>query len=302
MIDRVLDLLEQVIASYRPERLAALQSARSAFSPSAPDPHIIARFTTEMVRFEETIHQALHKTSALLDAHVRWHDDLTATLVHDLRSPLQSLILALQMVTTDYQSDSAMTQHLLQVAARNANNLRELIQLILETNQLTAGQLKIAWGSVGAEALVSDACAPLQLLLEANQLSLSTEIEARITTLWCDEQLLRRVLQNLVSNAIKFTPPGGQIGIRVSLDPTGSRIEIAVRDTGAGIAPAALVKVFDRYYQADTEARKGNGLGLYFCRLAAEAHGGTIRAASQVGLGTTISVSLPLRPPLTALL
>jgi signal transduction histidine kinase len=301
-IERVLDLLEQVVADYRPERLAGLQQARRDYPLATPDAQIIAKFTLEMVRFEEHIHQALRTTTTALDQQLRWHDDLTATLVHDMRSQLQGISLAIQMLQSGMGEDEETHAHLLQVAARNTSQLQDLMQLILDASQLTAGQLKVTWQLLEPHALLRDASAPLGLALEQGRLELRTEVDPSVVNLWGDEQLLRRVLQNLISNAAKFTPPGGQITVRVNPAPSGDAIEVHVRDTGAGIAPSAIGKIFDRYYQADMQARKGNGLGLYFCRMAVEAHGGSIRAASQVGVGTTITFTLSSRPPLSALM
>ena len=145
-------------------------------------------------------------------------------------------------------------------------------------------------------ALVAEALEPLQVLLDSLQQRVNVTIDERVRVLWGDTNLLCRVLQNLIGNANKFTPPGGRIDIGVTLDPKGSLIELRVRDTGSGIAPAALPYIFDRYYQAKEGDRRGSGLGLYFCRLALEAHNGSIRAASQLGGGTTITALLPTRP------
>jgi signal transduction histidine kinase len=112
--------------------------------------------------------------------------------------------------------------------------------------------------------------------------------------LFCDGDLIVRVLQNLLSNAIRFTPSGGRIRLDAALVKPGWA-QFRVRDTGVGIASEALPYIFERYYRGNIHDRRSNGIGLYFCRLAVEAHGGTIRADSQVGVGTTITLIVPLR-------
>jgi signal transduction histidine kinase len=118
-----------------------------------------------------------------------------------------------------------------------------------------------------------------------------------VKIVWGDKTLLGRVVQNLVGNASKFSPRGGKINVSITLAPNGKDLELRVRDTGAGMSAAALPYIFDRYYQARDGDRRGAGLGLYFCRLTSEAHQGSIRAASQIGSGTTITLVLPLFMP-----
>lgn len=130
------------------------------------------------------------------------------------------------------------------------------------------------------------------------QIVLRRRIDPELGVLWGDPLLLRRVIQNLVANALKFTPGGGEILVSAGFSARRDMIELRVRDSGSGMAPQVLQQVFERHYQADEHDRRGSGLGLYFCRLVAETHGGAIRADSQLGSGTSITFSLPLRPKL----
>lgn len=298
MLNRVLDLLEKVVAQYRPERLAALQQARQKYPPGAPDPDVVTLFTSEMIRFEEQLHHALQRTTVALNEQLRWRDDLTATLVHDMRSPLQGLAMAIDMLGLVDQFDKATLAEMLAAAKRSTRNLRDLVQLILDTNQLAVGQLLVSWQPIQPASVIHDALEPLQAELAANGQDVHIQVDPRVKVIWADASLLTRMLQNLVGNAIKFTPSNQRIDVGVAPDPKGSFIEIRVRDTGAGISPSSLPYIFDQFYQAKDGDRRGTGLGLYFCRLSAEAHGGTIRAASQVGAGTTITFTLPATPPI----
>ena len=296
IINRVLDLLERVVDNYRPERLATLQQARRQYPLNAPDPDVVTLFTSEMIRFEEQLHHSLQQTTAALNEQLRWRDDLTATLVHDMRSPLQGLAMVIDMLALSEQFDRATLDEMLAVAKRSTHNLRDLVQVILDTNQLAAGQLQVAWQPLQPAAIIRAALEPLQIELMANKQDIHIQIDERVKLLWADPGLFTRILQNLVGNAIKFTPSNQRIDIGVAPDPKSSFVEIRVRDTGTGINPSALPYIFDRFYQAKEGDRRGVGLGLYFCRLAAEAHGGTIRAASQTGTGTTITFTLPTTP------
>ncbi|MBC8078399.1 MAG: ATP-binding protein [Chloroflexales bacterium] len=156
----------------------------------------------------------------------------------------------------------------------------------------------MGWAPKQPATFLHEVLEPLRPLLARNEHELVTQCDEALAVLWGDHGLLTRLLQNLVGNAIKFTPRGGQIVVGINRAPAGNTIELRVRDSGPGIAAAALPYIFDRYYQAPADDRRdGNGLGLYFCRLVSEAHGGQIRAASQLGGGTTVTVVLPVRPP-----
>ena len=298
IIKQVTDLLEKVVAKYRPDRLEALQKARAAYPPQAPDPAIMTQFTSEIIRFEETLNQKLHRTTAMLTDQLHWREDLTATLVHDMHTPLQGVALALDMLRHEEEFNQATSQHLLSMAKRGTDNLLELVQLILDTNKLAVGKMNIIWKPLQPNTFMTETTEVLQPLLSDRNIQLQTHIDPSISILWGDEGLIGRVIQNLISNAIKYTNRNGQIDIKIELPSTADMLHICVQDTGRGIDSVALPHIFDRYYRASSDSEVGNGLGLYFCRLVAEAHGGSIRATSQIGIGTTITFALPIKPPL----
>lgn len=299
VIEHVLDLLEQVIGAYRPERLAALQQARQQYPPLAPDPALVTRLTSEMIRFEEELHQRLVATTAALNNQLRWRDDLLAVLVHDLRTPLQGIVTALQLLDTAVDGDAA---ELRRIAARSASQLEAEIQLVLDTSKIEAGEMRLQWQMLQPENFLNVTLTPLQASAQSYRVKLVTEVDQAVNAFWGDNGLLQRTVQNLVSNALKFTPQNGKIEVRLRPAPQEGLLELRVRDTGIGISVDKLRHIFDRYYQGSDGDQRGNGLGLYFCRLAVEAHGGNIRAESQLGAGTAVTIVLPMRPPTAVLL
>lgn len=295
IINRALDQLEQAVTRYRPERLDLLTETRRAIPLQAPDATLITIFTQDLIRFEEEIHQRLAAAAALREQQMLWREQLIESLVHDLRAPLQGLTQTIDFLRTTEGLEPAISSEMLQLASLSADTMADLVQLLLDTSRLESGQMSTNKAPVAPHDLVNGALALLGPLLGLAQLTIEQAIDPKLKFVLCDRMLLTRVVQNLVGNAIKYTPAGGTIRLDLGLAPSGKQVEIRVSDNGFGIPVAALPHIFDRYYQASRGERQGSGIGLYFCKLAVEAHQGTVRADSLPGKGTTITVSLPVR-------
>ncbi|NJP05287.1 MAG: hypothetical protein HC837_06495 [Chloroflexaceae bacterium] len=295
LVKQVLDLLEQVVTHYRPEKLATLQANRDRFPLQPPDAHIVTRFTSEMIRFQEELNRSIQATTDALVAQMRWREELTETLVHDLRTPLSGLMMTLQMLGDEQIISATESKDMLDIALGSAETIENLIQLILDTNSLEAGTFPMHWEAISPNNLVSEGTRPLTMLFQHHGVQWQQDIHPSIDHIWGDRSLLTRVIQNLVGNAIKFTPPDGQISVDVRPRLTNEQVEVCIRDTGVGINPTALPHIFERRYRAQPSDRRGTGIGLFFCRLAVEAHGGNIRADSRPGVGTSITFTLPTR-------
>jgi signal transduction histidine kinase len=158
------------------------------------------------------------------------------------------------------------------------------------------GRSPLAVEDCDLRELVSEAAETAQILAEANSISVETQMPAGAVMLRVDRNRIRQLLLNLVTNAVKFTQSGGEVG--VGLADLGGSVQIVVRDTGIGIAAGDLPHIFDRFWRADPartrdSERSGAGLGLAITKWIAEAHGGTISAQSRPGKGTTFTVLLP---------
>ena len=296
IINQVLDLLEQVVEQYRPERLAALRDARLRLPPVPPDPDLITRFTVELIRFEEQLHRQLQAATDTLASQLQWRNDMLALLSHDMRTPLQSISTSVDLLQHEDLLAPGERGEMLALIRRGVRQLSDLTQLVLDVHALEAGRLAVQWHALPPQTLIEDALDPLSVLVSRAQITLVRRLDPELSVLWGDPLLLRRAVQNLVANALKFTPSGGEVLVSASFSARRDTIELRVRDSGSGMAPNVLQQVFERHYQADQHDRRGSGLGLYFCRLVAEAHSGTIRADSQLGTGTSITLTLPLRP------
>jgi PAS domain S-box-containing protein len=218
-------------------------------------------------------------------------DDLTHALVHDLRNPLAGIKGSLEVLADD--AASALQHEMLQIARANAQRMLGLIDSILDVSRLESGQLPLERERVHVAALIAEALQLQRPLAVEKQLRLESDVPPDAPLLLVDARLVVRVLHNLVDNAIKFTPKGGAIHIRARLGSSPEQLAVSVSDTGPGIASSLRPRVFQKFV-AGRGAGHGSGLGLAFCRLAVEAHGGRIWAEGDEASGTTITFTLPV--------
>jgi signal transduction histidine kinase/ActR/RegA family two-component response regulator len=224
----------------------------------------------------------------------RVKDEFLATLSHELRTPLNAILGYTRMlrrgaVAPDRQGNA------LQVVERNAVALNQIVEDVLDVSRIVSGKIRLNVQPVALLPVVQDALATIAPAADAKGVRIDTAIDPAAGPVSGDPDRLHQVMWNLLSNAVKFTPLGG--AVQVSVARSGTHVEIAVRDTGIGIAPEFLPHVFERFRQADsrfTRAHNGLGLGLAITRHLVELHGGAITAASDGdGAGATFCVRLP---------
>jgi PAS domain S-box-containing protein len=223
-------------------------------------------------------------------------DDLTHMIVHDLRTPLTSLTCGLQTVEVLGELNDDQREFL-NMAIQGGETLLGMINDLLDTSKMEDGSMKLDYSNPAAEFLVERAVGQVAQLAREKGLTLHTEIAPDLPILWADEEKLRRTLVNLLGNAIKFTPAGGTITIAVQRSAQEPAIRFSVTDTGEGIPREAFERIFEKFGQVETRkaGRKlSTGLGLTFCKMTAEAHGGRIWVESELGKGSTFSFTLPL--------
>lgn len=224
-------------------------------------------------------------------------DDLTHTMVHDLRNPLTAIMTSLNLLSTRFSSNLLPEQdRLVGIANRSAQQLLKLVNAILDTTRLESGQMPLKWQPVAIAELVEEVLQSQLALAEAKGMRLEKQLPAALPYISADNDLLGRILQNLVGNAIKFTPPGGSVHVGANQPDLGDgpgHLTLFVRDTGPGI-PLELQNHLFQKFVTGGQAGHGSGLGLAFCRLAAEAHGGRVWLESEPGNGSTFYISLPL--------
>ncbi len=228
----------------------------------------------------------------------RAKEDFFALVSHELRTPLTAILGYVELVLSDDtpQLPPEHERHL-EVVERNARRLVRLVGDLLFAAQVEGAPLLIEPGAVDLVQLVRDAVDLARPRADEAGVALGLEVTS-LDPCVGDRDRLAQVLDNLVSNALKFTPPGGRVSVRLTTDDGRARIEVA--DTGVGIRAEDLPRLFDRFYRAGNVAERsvpGLGLGLMIVRAIAEAHGGAVMVRSEVGRGTTFTVLLPLRAP-----
>lgn len=224
----------------------------------------------------------------------RLRDEMTHMLIHDLRSPLVSIKGSLDMIA---DGEREYLEDLVDLGRRGVDRMLNMVNQLLDINRLESQRLPIHPQACDVNALASDVVGRLAYLATAAQIHLQVDLPYDLPPLWVDPDLMTRVLYNLVDNAIKFTPDGGTVRLWARRDPKDPEkfLWVAVSDTGPGIPPEAQERLFKKFQQVLIQGRrKGTGLGLPFCKLAVEAHGGDIWVDSPKGGGTTFVCRLPI--------
>jgi signal transduction histidine kinase len=220
-------------------------------------------------------------------------DEFVALISHELRTPLTSIIGYLELALDDTNLTEQQRGYL-DVVDHNADRLLRLVDDLLFVAQFEAGQLAVCPTELDLAAIARQAVAEAQPRAAANSIALTCDADAAVP-LEADKGRMFRILHNLVSNAIKFTPAGGDV--RVSVSHADGVVWLEVADTGIGIAADDQERLFERFYRPSAVAEQhfpGTGLGLYIARAIVEAHGGSITVRSEPGEGTSFSVELPV--------
>jgi two-component system sensor histidine kinase/response regulator len=238
---------------------------------------------------EAALFEQLQNNYERLQELERQRDDMRNMIVHDLRTPLTALIVGIEMLETD-GTLSGTQQEITAIAAGGGRILLGMINDLLDVEKLESGSAQLQYDEVTAASLVAEAVAQVAFLAEESRTILVTEVSGDLLPFSGDEKKLSRTLVNLIGNAIKFTGAGTVTVSARQDDP--KTIRFAVRDTGQGIPAESFGRIFEKFGQLDSR-RVGTGLGLAFCKLAVEAHGGRITVQSTPGVGSTFSFTIP---------
>jgi signal transduction histidine kinase len=223
----------------------------------------------------------------------RLRESLTHMIVHDLRSPVGTVSNCLQLLPKLVrETETEQAQQLIEIASRATQRLLNMVDSILDIGRLEAGQELTDRRPLSVKSLVRSATDQMALYAQRKRMLLNVDLPDRLPLVLADGGMIERVLVNLITNAIKFTPANGEVNVSVKVEP--EFLHISVRDNGPGIAPEHQRRIFDKFARVrDQDGIGGIGLGLAFCRLAIEAHGGQIWVESSPGSGSIFTFTLP---------
>lgn len=246
----------------------------------------------ELDQLSQTINSFLDRIAAYL----RQSREFTANAAHELRSPLTALQSSLEIALNTDRSVEEYKE-VLAVLLEECGQMRVLVNQLLLLAEGDAGRLRLHSQPLRLDEIVANSLEMFQVVAEAAEVGLTAR-RLEPVVIHGDGNRLWQVVNNLLDNAIKFTPAGGRVFLDFHLDQERQTCVLEVSDTGAGIAPQDLPHIFDRFYQGDKGRQRENpsrglGLGLSICQAVVAAHGGTIEAASTLGQGTTFTIRLP---------
>jgi two-component system phosphate regulon sensor histidine kinase PhoR len=240
---------------------------------------------------------ASHDVTELMEA-IETKDRFVGTVSHELRTPLTSIMGYLELIADDDATGdnplSEETRGYVAVARRNAEQLLSLVSDLLTTAQIDSGALRLTTDATTLSSLVADAVEAARPRFAEAQITLTSTVVPTVVQ-DVDRRRMAQVVENLLSNALKYTPAGGTVTVTTST-VLGSSV-LTVTDTGIGMSRADLGKMFTKFFRAESARRagiQGFGLGLVICRAIVEAHGGKLRIDSTLGRGTKVSAVLPV--------
>ncbi|MGH9549931.1 MAG: sensor histidine kinase, partial [Terriglobales bacterium] len=229
--------------------------------------------------------RVFHKMAGSLEEAARMKEELVAMLTHDLRSPLTAIKGSLEMLQVESDHQNERMQRLVNLAERNSVRMMSLIDDLLDIQKIKSGMMQIGMEQVCLAEIFEEVIGSVSDWIIEHDIHLNVQDTDLFVT--GDHGKLTRVVFNLVSNAIKFSPSGGTIAL--SAKKSGDQIEVTVSDEGPGIPQDMLQAVFERFQQVDnndTRAKGGSGLGLAVCQAIITLHGGAIWVTSEIGKGS----------------
>lgn len=264
--------------------------------------YITKPFQVEEVEARVAVHLQLRRQQRELETMLArqrelegMRDSMVHMIVHDLRAPLTAVFNYLDLVREQEAGFiSVESVQNLDLAMKASRWMVQMVNVLLDASKIESGQMHLRLLECDVGDLIGDAIDAIRSLAdEKNIIFRPTHLRGVV-----DRDTIARVVQNLVSNAVKLTPPGGDV--KVTLRAQGQRLRIEVCDHGPGIAAQHHPKIFEKFGQLDTNVRQNvpsSGLGLYFCKLAVEAHGGRIGVDSELGKGSVFWFELPIAGP-----
>jgi len=224
-----------------------------------------------------------------------------ATIGHELRTPLNAVVGFSEMMASGIGGELSSThKEYAGLIQQSGRHLLDVVGMLLDMSRIEAGKFEIEPSRFQPDEIIPACLAMIETTAQNKKVALATEIEPNLPEIMADERACRQILLNLLSNAVKFSHADGAVTLTVKRQ--GQSISFSVRDNGIGMAPMALERIGEPFFQAQdglTRQYEGTGLGLSIVKGLVELHGGALRAMSEIGMGTTMTVLLPINGPAT---
>lgn len=227
----------------------------------------------------------------------RAREEVLAVVAHDLRNPL-NLVASSAQLLTEPGLDQARRDSIYGIASRAVRRMNRMVGDLLNVVRMESGTLSLELKPTDASRMIAETAQAAGATAAERGITIVVETPSEPLTVTVDEERVPQLLDNLVGNALKFTPHGGRVVIAAAVE--ADAVRLSVSDTGPGISPEHVARLFDRFWQARGADRRGIGLGLTIAKGIAEAHGGRLSVESSLGNGTVFCFSLPMRPVVAA--
>jgi signal transduction histidine kinase len=275
------------LSSTMTDRIHLLQKAAGELARGNLEARVSVTGHDEVAKLAESFNQMAAQLQAADEKQrelERLRTDLIAWVSHDLQTPLASIRAILEALYDDIVEDRATVKRYLNTAQRDVSSLSALIDDLFEMAQLDTGGIPLEKADSSLADLISDTLESFSELASRQHIKLEGSVDPDVDPVYMDTQRVGRVFNNLISNALRHTPAGGQVEVRARR--AGSSVEVSVRDSGEGIRAEDLPNIFESFYRGEksrSRATGGAGLGLAIARGIVRAHGGEIRVESQPG-------------------
>lgn len=226
--------------------------------------------------------------------------ELSNMIVHDLRSPLTAILSSLTMIQDlldEGESDLDLYGEIIRIGQNSGEHMLNLVQSLLDIARLEQGTLGLSRDAHSLRDVIEEAIGTLSSLAYGAEIHITTDMDASLPPTWIDADKIKRVIGNLLDNALRYTPMDGTVTVRARYQVGEPHVTVCIEDTGPGIPPDARLRIFDKFTQLDqsiVRGHKGSGLGLAFCKMAVEAHGGHIWVDDAPGGGAIFCLTLPI--------
>ena len=287
--DVAVQLMKAGVADYLPKASLTLERLLSSLRHAIGITRAAARRRDAERAMRESLEME-HEARARAEHAKKLRDEVLAIVAHDLRNPLHT-ILASSSAMLDLPLSAEERTRQLEVIRRSAHTMNVLISDLLDVASIELGNLSIRREQFALEEVLEHTAETFDRRAQARGITLERDVDAALPPVNGDRGRLAQVLSNILANALKFTPEGGRVRLRAV--PVTGAVEIAIENSGAGIAPEYLPHVFDRFWRADHSARTSAGLGLAIAKGIVDAHGGRIWVESTPGETTTFHFTVP---------